>query len=107
MSGKHLFKPGQSGNPAGRPRGARGKATAIIEALEKEMGRAETSAKIVEVFQAVVDQAVKGSETSQKMLLDRFAPVKLFEEGASGGKPIVNITINGIEPKVEVIEHEG
>ena len=58
------------------------------------MGEEEVSAQIVEVFKQVVAQAVGGSETSQKMLLDRFAPVKLFEDGGDK-KPIVNITING------------
>ena len=30
---EHWFKPGQSGNPAGKPKGARNKTTLAIEAL--------------------------------------------------------------------------
>ena len=45
------FKPGQSGNPAGRPRGARNKRTLIAEqALDEHAG---------EVTQAVIDRAKK------------------------------------------------
>jgi hypothetical protein len=60
------WKPGQSGNPMGRPKGARNKATLAVLALM------ESGAK--EITQAVIDQAKAGDLTAARMVLDRLAP---------------------------------
>ncbi len=60
------FKPGQSGNPAGRPRGSRNKRTVIAEQTLDEHA--------AEVTQAVIDRAKNGDPTSQRMCMDRIAP---------------------------------
>ncbi len=98
------FKPGQSGNPKGRPKGT-GKTQEIVQALEKELGKGATAKKIVNVFSKVVDQALEGCVVSQKMILDRFAPVKHFEDNKSK-TPVVNITINGTETTIIGEENE-
>ena len=41
----HKFKPGESGNPAGRPKGARGFKTVITEILDHFVNRAEIDEK--------------------------------------------------------------
>jgi hypothetical protein len=60
------FKPGQSGNPAGRPPGSRNKATVIAEALIE--GQVEA------VVQAATERALKGSDAAQRLLLTRLVP---------------------------------
>jgi hypothetical protein len=60
------FRPGQSGNPAGRPRGARDVATRLVEALTQ--GEAE------EIARKAVDLAKEGDSRIVKALLDRLAP---------------------------------
>jgi len=60
------FHPGQSGNPAGRPVGARGKATIIAEGLF--MGEAEA------IIRTAIDMAKSGDMSAVRVCLDRIAP---------------------------------
>jgi len=62
----HAFKPGQSGNPAGKPKGTGNKATLAVLALM------ESGAK--EITEAVIAQARAGDLTAARMVLDRLAP---------------------------------
>lgn len=59
------FHPGQSGNPAGRPKGKPLKSTELRKAIEL---RAD------EILQSVINAAVQGDMTACKMLLDRIIP---------------------------------
>ena len=62
------FQPGQSGNPAGRPIGARHKTTLAIESLLD--GEAEA------LTRKVVEKAKEGDMVALKLCLDRLAPVR-------------------------------
>jgi len=62
------FSPGQSGNPAGRPKGARNKATILAESLREQ----ETVAKA----QTLVDRALAGNVAAMRTFLNRVAPVE-------------------------------
>jgi hypothetical protein len=60
------FKPGQSGNPAGKPKGARNHATrAVLKLIE---GGAE------EITLAVLDAAKAGDMGAARFILERIAP---------------------------------
>ena len=60
------FQPGQSGNPAGKPRGTRHKATqAMMTFLE---GESEA------LTRKAVELALQGDTTALKLCLDRIAP---------------------------------
>jgi hypothetical protein len=61
-----LFEKGQSGNPGGRPPGARNKATIMAEELLE--GEAEA------ITRAVIEKAKAGDTTALRICLDRFAP---------------------------------
>ena len=62
------FQSGQSGNPAGRPKGARGKATILAEGLLDVEAR--------EIIQAAIELAKGGDVSAIRVCLDRIAPRK-------------------------------
>jgi hypothetical protein len=64
MKKEHLFKPGQSGNPAGRKPGQTPGAK-IRAAIEKRRD---------DILQAVIEAAIAGDMQACKMLLDRITP---------------------------------
>ena len=60
------FQPGQSGNPAGRPRGSRNKSTVIVEKLlDDSAGKLTTAA---------ITRATGGDPAALRACLDRVAP---------------------------------
>jgi hypothetical protein len=58
------WKPGQSGNPAGR------RADSVIT-----RGRARIAKSLLAVIDVVVQQALAGDVASQKLLLERMIPI--------------------------------
>ena len=62
------YKPGQSGNPTGRPKGARNKATVAAETLLE--GEAET------ITRKCIDLALEGDHMALRLCLSRILPVK-------------------------------
>ena len=64
----HLFQQGQSGNPEGRPKGARNKATVAAESLLD--GEAET------ITRRCIDLALEGDSTALRLCLSRILPVR-------------------------------
>jgi len=62
------FQKGQSGNPAGKKRGTRNKATVMVEALMREGAEAITN--------AVVAAARNGDLAAARIILDRIAPAR-------------------------------
>lgn len=60
------FKPGQSGNPAGKPPGTRHKATRAVEALLEGQHEALT--------QTAIRKALEGDGVALRLCLDRIAP---------------------------------
>jgi hypothetical protein len=61
-----LWRPGQSGNPAGRPKGARNKSTLLVEALFEEAAE--------ELVQAAVQRARAGDKAMLRFCLSRLLP---------------------------------
>ena len=63
---RHGFQKGQSGNPAGRPKGVRHKAVEALDVLGREAGR--------EIVQAVINSAKGGDARSAELVLKRIWP---------------------------------
>ena len=62
------FQPGQSGNPSGRPRGARGKAAQLAELL--------IDGDVEAIVTKVIVAAKNGDMSAAKILIDRILPPK-------------------------------
>jgi len=71
---EHRFKPGQSGNPKGRPKGTRNLKTDLEEELKEtitvsESGRPKRLSKQRALVKAMVAKALKGDARSTALLL--------------------------------------
>ena len=62
------FKPGQSGNPAGKKPGSRHKTTVLAEKL--------MATDVEKVVNSVISAAVSGDMTACRLVLERLVPVR-------------------------------
>jgi len=62
------FEPGKSGNPNGRPKGARNRTTALAEGLLD--GEAEA------ITRKLIDKALEGDNAALRLCLERLLPPK-------------------------------
>ena len=65
------YRPGQSGNPAGRPKGARHRATVAIEALLEGQGGA--------IARKTIEAAKAGDTVAIRLVLDPDLPAREVE----------------------------
>jgi hypothetical protein len=92
------FAPGVSGNPAGKPRGARHKTTLAIEALLEGQHAALT--------QKAIDKALEGDVTALRLCLDRIAPPR--KDGpVSLALPPVKSAADAVEASAALLEAVG
>lgn len=74
----HQFRPGQSGNPRGRPRGAKSESTLLRDILGRKI-RHQTGdrGRMISILEGILlrmaDQALRGEIKSATFLLNRFA----------------------------------
>ena len=62
------FRPGESGNPDGKPKGARHKVTLAVEAL--------LEGQHAELTQKAIEKALEGDMVALRLCLDRIAPAR-------------------------------
>ena len=74
---QHQFKPGQSGNKKGRPKGAKNEATILREILTRRLGGRPRKPKPISVMEGIhlrmAEDALKGNTKSATFLLNRYA----------------------------------
>lgn len=64
---KKQFKPGQSGNPNGRPKGTPDRRTTLLRELEGDLPA---------LIDALKQKALEGDTQALKLLLDRLLPIR-------------------------------
>jgi hypothetical protein len=72
------FKPGQSGNPRGRPRPKKDQSAFLREALEQNLqiavrGKMHTISALEAIYRLIVNLALKGELKAVKLLLEMYA----------------------------------
>ncbi|MGY3508889.1 DUF5681 domain-containing protein [Bradyrhizobium lupini] len=85
---EHQFKPGQSGNKKGRPKGSKNEATIINELLNRridirENGRLRKITVLEGILTKFADDALKGKDRSAAFLLNRKQLVESIEQPAT------------------------
>ena len=96
------FKPGQSGNPKGRPKASRNLKTIIRNALTssvilREGERKRSVSKLEGIVLRQLESALKGNEKAALATLKMAGQVGLLDSGDSGGDiPILSATEQAI-----------
>ena len=74
----HQFRPGQSGNPKGRPKGAKNEATILYELLHRKIAiREGVRTRKITILEAILlrftEDSLKGNTKSATFLLNRHS----------------------------------
>lgn len=98
----HLWKPGQSGNPAGRPVGAKNKLTLIRQALEGEL-RIQLGPHMADILLVAINKAKEGNDSMIKLLVDKCLPTTKGDDGMGEEQPKIQIMIGRLPERQEDI----
>ena len=79
----HLFKPGQSGNPAGRPKGCLGGRALALQTLENVLANPANQAELAKAIQSAFSaDPMKFFRQIIMPLLPQDVKIRMAEEGA-------------------------
>ena len=90
--GNPLWQPGQSGNPAGRPKGIKNKLTILKEAVLEEVEE-NLLTNWSSIVAKTIELANEGDTTCLKIVWDRMMPAKRAIEAREGTEDRLNIVI--------------
>ena len=104
---KAMWKPGQSGNPEGRPKGSKNKLTLIKQALQEGIYE-KLEKDFQKVYAVTLEKALDGDVACIKLLWESIMPKVRVNDNAentpTGG---ITIVVQGTEsPKGKLIEGE-
>jgi hypothetical protein len=108
---KQGFIKGQSGNPAGRPKGSKNKITLMKLALEGEL-RTSLRGHAQEILDVAITLAKSGDTSMLKLLIDKMIPTSKALEDEIPQKEQINIAITRLPDEgvvinqTKVIEHD-
>ena len=87
----HQFKPGKSGNPKGRPKGAKNEDTILREIMNRpieirEGGRVRKISVLAAILLKFAENALRGDPRAATFLLNRYGSVKGTDETPESGQ---------------------
>src|SRR5215475_5883446 len=106
------FKPGQSGNPRGRPKGSKNLVTMVAEALNEKIkvrtkdGRTRTLSKQELMVEVMVNKAVAGDPkafATVEKFTDKF---EVFKRQTANHREIVNSALETLNRQLAVLARE-
>ena len=101
---KTSFKKGVSGNPNGRPKGARTKSVELRKAIEQEAMK-EMSTAMPDLIKKALEMAQDGNENMLRFCIERFVPKAAPSEGGQKGIGGIVINVSSMDQvKEKVIE---
>ena len=103
------FRPGRSGNPKGRPRGAKNETTILHEIMNRpieirESGRARKISVLAAILLKFAENALKGDPRSATFLLNRYGSVKDTDEAPESSqedKEILAAFVKSVEDRLK------
>lgn len=96
-----MFRPGESGNPVGRPKGSKNKITLLKQSLELQL-REQAAPNIGAVLAKAVELALKGDKVMIKLLLELHMSRSQHQDDQSDGKNHVTLVVQNLTQKGEV-----
>lgn len=90
---KHLWKPGQSGNPAGRPRGSKNHITQLKHSLEIAVREGVRVKDVKDIMATLVKEAKSGNVQAAKLILDKMISNASGAEEETGTDNRIKIVI--------------
>lgn len=102
------WKPGQSGNPAGRPQGAKNRITQQKLGIEESL-RGQLNQYMPEILGAAIEAALNGDRMMQKLLIELCISKAQTSEDETQGKDKVRVTIRNLtletkQPEPKLVE---
>ena len=92
-----VWKKGQSGNPLGRPKGAKGKAAELRKAIE-DTALDQMSGAMPQLIERALEMAMNGNEAMLKFCIERFIPkAAIAQEGENKGLGGIVINVQSID----------
>lgn len=88
------FKPGQSGNPAGRPKGSKNQITLLKESMELLLREKATPDDLSEVMATALELAKAGDRAMIKLILELHMSKGTTQDTSKAAEK-VQINING------------
>lgn len=88
------FKPGQSGNPTGRPKGSKNQITLLKESMELLLREEATPEDLKQVMRTALDLATKGDRSMIKLILELHMSKGTTQDTSKAAEK-VQINING------------
>lgn len=108
-SGDHLFKKGQSGNPAGRPKGSKNAVTIVKLAIEGEL-RGQMKGEMSEILTKGLSMAKAGDPDMIRYFLDKWITPAKASSDDDAPRERVQIVIGRLPDEVPVrgriIQHD-
>ncbi len=95
------FLPGVSGNPKGRPKGAKNEALVLKQEMELALRQHVDVRKLKKVLEKVLNKAANGNMAAAKLVFDYF--LSRVSDGDDSGKeqPAIRVIVENATFKVE------